>query len=603
MYVSLYRRYRPQSFADVVGQDPAVAVLLQGLVAGKTGQAYLFSGPRGSGKTSLARLLAKAVNCSDRQETGEPCGSCRSCRAITEGDSLDVTEIDGASNNGVEEVRELKAKVALAPFSSPVKVYIIDEVHMLSTAAFNALLKTLEEPPKHVLFILATTEPHKVPVTIRSRCRHIPFRRIAVPVILDRLRHVCEAEEIGIEEEALWEIARQADGALRDALSLLEQALSLGGGRVTLDAVRALSGGGTRVDLEEWARRLLVSSAEADSTLREMIASGVSPERLLDGAFLLFRDLWICRNWGETALDGLDLSPPERSYLLQEAKRWAPERLWQAMNLCQSLMGRSRLGLRGDVLAGLLSVSLSQGGEDDRSRPAVRGSAETVSPPPPFPEERRLVDSPPPRKDPTAPTLRSEEPSGAVELPSEPSCAAEATVDSLLARLADRDLALAASFLHCRATLDSGRIDIVIPESEPFPLSLLTSQRGIYQLALAVKEAGFSSGEIHYGDRSSDLAAEEPGLADEETSPFLIPPARRKKNPDSDVAEGQDVEVGSSSPSSSEGEGTSLLTSQVDRVLRWTSGDLLLLKAEKEPEAEEEMQIHVPELDEEGVQE
>lgn len=630
MYLSLYRRYRPQFFADVVGQEPAVAVLVRGLLSGRTGQAYLFSGPRGSGKTTLARLLAKAVNCSERKGGAEPCGHCRSCLSITDGESLDVMEIDGASNNGVEEVRELKAKVALAPFASPVKVYIIDEVHMLSMAAFNALLKTLEEPPEQVLFILATTEPQKVPVTIRSRCQHIPFRRIAVAGILERLRRVCDEEETPYEEEALWEIARQADGALRDALSLLEQALSFGEGRLSLAALRALSGGGTRVDLERWVSLLPERPGEADRELREMIASGVSPERLLDGAFLLFRDLWVCRNWGGEVLAELDLAPPEREYLLEEASRWSAERLWRAMRLCQELMGRARLGLRGDVLAGLLSVSLAESGRTSVGLPRSseeKGSGEMPGPgrkgamappdvprssapasgpfPPPFPAnfgpEREGLRSAPDRSggertlSPSLPEIGPSEPS------SERTTAETGdpgTFEALRERLGRRDPVLAASLLHCRVDLREGILEISVPREEPFPFSVLTAPRGLCQLALAAKEAGFGEGCLKVGDEIRPLVVQEADEGDE-ARPFLIPQDRRRRSDEGERAAESPQAEGAPSPQRSE----SALESQVERVLRWTSGDLLVLRAEAAAESEEKPLVAQESLDEEELQE
>lgn len=242
MYISLYRRYRPQTFSDMVGQSAAVGVLLESLREGSLGHAYLFSGPRGCGKTSAARLVAKSLDCLNRSADCEPCGECENCRAIAAGEHLDVIEIDGASNRGIGEIRDLKSHVSLKALSASYKVYIIDEVHMLTDAAFNALLKTLEEPPANVVFLLATTEPHKVPVTIRSRCQHIPFHRITIADTVSRLQHVCSRENIEADEEAVWEIARQADGALRDALSLTEQAVALGRGKLSLESVRELTG-------------------------------------------------------------------------------------------------------------------------------------------------------------------------------------------------------------------------------------------------------------------------------------------------------------------------------------------------------------------------
>lgn len=234
MYISLYRKYRPQTFSDMVGQSAAVSVLQESLKENKLGHAYLFSGPRGCGKTSAARLVAKSLNCQNLSSDYEPCGECSSCIGIALCEHLDVIEIDGASNRGIGEIRDLKSHVNLKPLSAPYKVYIIDEVHMLTEPAFNALLKTLEEPPANVIFLLATTEPHKVPVTIRSRCQHIPFHRISIADMISRIKYVCEKENIIFEDEAVWELARQADGALRDSLSLTEQAVALGRGNLTL---------------------------------------------------------------------------------------------------------------------------------------------------------------------------------------------------------------------------------------------------------------------------------------------------------------------------------------------------------------------------------
>lgn len=358
-YVSLYRRYRPLRFGEVVGQDAAVLVLRHALEGGKTVHAYLFSGPRGCGKTSLARILAKALNCTDIRPGAEPCGECPSCLAITSAGSLDVVEIDGASNRGIDEIRELKAHVSLAPFSSRKKIYIVDEVHMLTEPAFNALLKTLEEPPAHAVFILATTEPQKVPVTIRSRCQHIPFRRIPGREIAQRLAEVCSREGIPSESNALWELARQADGAMRDALSLLEQAVPIGAGSVTVDTVQALVGGGSRAEMEAFVSTYRSNPEGAIGKLMESLQKGASIERFLESLFVIFRDLWILRTWGEKTLGSLELSGEEKEFLLEEAKHWTVENLRYCLENQVKMLGRLRYGIRTDVLAGLLLQGLS----------------------------------------------------------------------------------------------------------------------------------------------------------------------------------------------------------------------------------------------------
>ncbi|MBI5100025.1 MAG: DNA polymerase III subunit gamma/tau [Nitrospirae bacterium] len=224
-YIVLARKWRPQSFDDLVGQETVTKTFKNALSSGKVVHAYLFSGPRGVGKTSSARILAKALNCQQRTDS-EPCGKCESCKAITEGASVDVFEIDGASNNSVDAVRELRETVKYAPSGGKYKIYIIDEVHMLSTSAFNALLKTLEEPPPHVVFIFATTEPKRVPATILSRCQHHLFRRVNKNVIKEQLKKITETEKINIRETALEMVAKAADGSMRDALTLLDQAYS-----------------------------------------------------------------------------------------------------------------------------------------------------------------------------------------------------------------------------------------------------------------------------------------------------------------------------------------------------------------------------------------
>lgn len=230
-YMALYRKWRPSSFEDVKGQDPVVQTLKNQITSDRIGHAYLFCGTRGTGKTSIAKIYARAVNC-EHPIDGSPCNQCASCRSILEGSSMNVVEIDAASNNGVENIRDIREQVQYPPTEGKYRVYIIDEVHMLSIGAFNALLKTLEEPPSYVIFILATTEVHKIPITILSRCQRYDFKRISLETIADRLRELTQAEQIQAEDKALMYIAKAADGSLRDALSLLDQCVAFHYGRL-----------------------------------------------------------------------------------------------------------------------------------------------------------------------------------------------------------------------------------------------------------------------------------------------------------------------------------------------------------------------------------
>ena len=298
-YQALYRKWRPQKFEDMVGQTAVTKTLKNAIIHHKTSHAYLFTGPRGTGKTSAAKIFAKAINCLNPHD-GEPCNDCLLCKGITEGTIGDVIEIDAASNNGVEEIRDIRDKARYAPTQATYKVYIIDEVHMLSTGAFNALLKTLEEPPKNVIFILATTEPHKIPATIISRTQRFDFRRITNDEIIQRLRYILEQEGIAYEEEALSVIARCANGGMRDALSLLDQVISFSDDKVSFEQAIQVSGSLTDDLMIEFVRLLTQQQAQAALLqLQDLLLLGKEASRLIEEWLEFSRDLLVAKQTGD----------------------------------------------------------------------------------------------------------------------------------------------------------------------------------------------------------------------------------------------------------------------------------------------------------------
>ncbi len=318
-YKALYRTYRPNSFEEIAGQEHITRTFKNALKNNKIAHAYLFSGPRGTGKTTIAKIVAKAVNC-EHAPVSEPCNECDICKGIDNNSVTDVIEIDAASNNGVDEIREIRDKVKYLPGLGKYKVYIIDEVHMLSTGAFNALLKTLEEPPKHVIFILATTEPHKIPATIHSRCQRFDFRGISVPDIISRLNTIIEEEHIGIETEAIKVIAEAAEGGMRDAISLLDQVVSYSDTDVQVDDVHAIRGTVSNDRLLQIANAIYKNnSVEAITVLDELVAIGKESQRLVENLIKFYRDLLIFKNTRSSEESQLLFSKPEFLSLADKA--------------------------------------------------------------------------------------------------------------------------------------------------------------------------------------------------------------------------------------------------------------------------------------------
>lgn len=290
-YIALYRKFRPKTFDEVVGQEHIEKTLKNQIMNHRVGHAYLFSGGRGSGKTSTAKILARAVNCL-HPINGEPCNECEVCKQALEGNLVDITEMDAASNNGVDNIRDIREEVEFIPTTAKYRVYIIDEVHMLSTGAFNALLKTLEEPPAHVIFILATTEPQKLPATILSRCQRFDFKRIAREDIMKRLKYICDENGTKIEDNALRMIANLADGAMRDAISILDRCVSDGDEVITEEKIRELSGVPQFEYLSEMAEALIVHNPEEVLKISEkLIEEGKDINVFLWELIKLMRDI------------------------------------------------------------------------------------------------------------------------------------------------------------------------------------------------------------------------------------------------------------------------------------------------------------------------
>ena len=328
-YIALYRKWRPHTFRDLVGQDHISRTLSQAITSGRIGHAYLFSGPRGTGKTSTAKILAMALNCK-KGPTPDPCGQCESCQRIMDGSAMDVFEIDAASNRGIDEIRGLRETVKFAPAEGRYKVYIIDEVHMLTAEAFNALLKTLEEPPAHVVFILATTEAHKVPPTIQSRCQRFDFRRITVGEIQGRLRYICDEMKTEADDKALELIALQADGGLRDALSILDQCISLSDGRVTEAQVQEMLG----LVGHSWIYRMTeaLAAGKAQDVLNlvaELLRDGKDLRQIVAELELHLRSLMIYQAAG--TVEGLDLYAEPEDVLKKQAAFWPGETIMQML--------------------------------------------------------------------------------------------------------------------------------------------------------------------------------------------------------------------------------------------------------------------------------
>lgn len=357
-YMALYRKFRPDEFEDVKGQDAIVKTLKNQIKAGRIGHAYLFCGTRGTGKTTVAKIFAKAVNC-EHAADGSPCGECNACKAISSGASMNVIEIDAASNNGVDNIREIREEVAYRPTEGRYKVYIIDEVHMLSIGAFNALLKTLEEPPEYVIFILATTEAHKIPVTILSRCQRYDFKRISIDTISARLRELIDKEQWDVEDKAVRYIAKMADGSMRDSLSLLDQCVSFYiGEKLTYDHVLEVLGA---VDTDVFSRflRELISMdvRRVIKTVEELVMQGRELSQLAADFTWYLRNLLLVKG-SDHMEDILDVSTENLAQLKEEAQMIENDTLIRYIRIFSELTNQLKYSAQKRVLLEMTLIKL-----------------------------------------------------------------------------------------------------------------------------------------------------------------------------------------------------------------------------------------------------
>jgi len=374
---ALYRKWRPQTFDEVVGQGHVTHTLQNALPAGRISHAYLFTGPRGTGKTSMGRLLAKAVNCLSTDEN-KPCNQCRICQAISEGRLLDLIEIDAASNRGIDEVRGIREKVAFRPNEARYKIYILDEAHMLTEPAFNALLKTLEEPPPHVIFVLVTTEPHKIPSTILSRCQRFDFRRIPLQDIIGHLKHIADQEGLAVEPAALELIARSATGSLRDAESLLDQLMSYGGEEITLAQVQSVLGTVPSQAVRELVDQLVARDvAKGLDVINRVSGEGVDPRQFNRQVVEYLRELLLIKVGDESSL--VHVTPE----VLQEMKGQVAQLSIRELIKAVRLFNQAGLDLKASTQSQLpleLAFVDATLDEEEKAPPPVTGPGSGTAP-------------------------------------------------------------------------------------------------------------------------------------------------------------------------------------------------------------------------------
>jgi len=497
-YQVLSRKYRPRTFDQVVGQTHITETLKKAIESGRIAQAYIFSGTRGTGKTTMARILAKALNCVNGP-TPNPCNECEVCTAVDTGEDVDVIEIDGASHNSVEDVRELRSNASYTPARSRYKIYYIDEVHMLSNAAFNALLKTLEEPPAHVKFIFATTEPHKIPLTIQSRCQRFDFRNIPPDAILARLADICKREKLKAEEGALALVSRFAQGSMRDAESLLDQVVSFSGDRVTRKSVEDVLG----VIPSEALSNVLTALAEGSTAgalegVEVILSAGGSPRQFVAEFVDYLRDVLVAKTCGSDS-PLLVRSIGEKEALAADAAKWDQSAIIYAMQLLSETYARMA---RSPQTRGLLDV-------------AVVKLAQTED----FLRLKAFLNEL--REGPIAPRSAQD---GGGRLPFEPSrvngLAAPAEHEAaapgdgswkgIISRIATRHSLAATVLVKCDAKLDGDRLAVAIPSSLAFNKANIEKPEVRDALEVAASEAYGHAVQVHFTVNGSGNGMGEP---------------------------------------------------------------------------------------------
>jgi len=410
---ALYRKWRPQTYEEVSGQEHVTRTLRNALREGRISHAYLFAGPRGTGKTTVARILAKAVNCLS-EEDNRPCNQCAICQAINEGRLLDLIEIDAASNRGIDEVRDLREKVGFVPNEARYKVYILDEAHMLTEPAFNALLKTLEEPPAHVIFVLVTTEAHKIPLTIRSRCQRFDFHRLSKADIVARLEQIVQAEGLQAEPAALEEIARSATGSMRDAISLLDQLRSYGQETITLAQVRRVLGNVGDRAIQELVGHLASRDVPAGLALiNRLLAQGVEIRQLLRQVLEYLRQLLLIKV-GEGTIS-LDVPSETLTAMASQAAGFSREDLLRAVRLFNQAMQELKGGTQSQLPLELAFIEAASAPAERTVREGVRSEGRTT------PKAVAPSPAPPPRSVQPQPTSPAQ--AAPLDTPKEPSAA------------------------------------------------------------------------------------------------------------------------------------------------------------------------------------